>query len=246
MNRSFRAYKRKRGLVRVLLACIFAAALEGCGSLGMDGSLRAAQVRFVQVSAGGSEMDFYVNGSGAAYGLGFASFTSYLPVSPGSVNLGVTKAGSGLTLVQAQSGLTGGHQYTAVLSHGMADLREVVFADQDSPAPQGQIALRVLNEVDGVAATTVYVIAVGSAASAGASTSTLTLNTGAASVYVLLPAGGSYTVTSTVPGGALNVPIASVTVKAVSGAVRTVVFAGPVQVGGHGVVGFALEDQNTP
>ncbi len=228
------------------IGCLLAPGLSGCGSLGVDNSLSAAQIRFVQVSQGGPEMDFYINGAGAAYSLGFASFTSYLPVSPGEASLGVTKAGSGQPLAGTQGGLSGGHQYTAVLSHGLGNLRESVFADQDAPAPPGQIALRVLNEVEAVPSVSIYVIPAGTGTGGASPASVFSLAAGAASGYVNVPAIGGYTVTATVAEGTLNLPIGSVNVKAGSGAVRTVVFAGAMQSGGHGVVGFALEDVNAP
>ena len=243
VNRSLAALRRWRVLAFSCGPVAFG--LAGCGSLGVDTSLSAAQIRFVQVSPGGPDMDFYVNGSGAAYGLGFATFTSYLPVNPGLTSLSVTKAGAGQALAQGQTGLLAGHQYTAVLSHGMGNLREVVYADQDTPAPQGQIAVRVLNEVEAMPAVSVYVVPAGSGGGVPP-VAVFSLSAGGASGYLDLPANGSYTVTAMVAEGALNVPIGSVTVKAVSGAVQTLIFGGTVQSGGHGIVGFALEDVSTP
>src|SRR5579875_3285466 len=95
--------------------CLAMTALSGCGSVGFDSSLSAAQVRFVDVSPGSPEMDFYVNGTGAAYSVGYANFTSYLPVSPGFVSVSAHRAGSGAPLAGAEMNLAGGQQYTAVL-----------------------------------------------------------------------------------------------------------------------------------
>jgi hypothetical protein len=76
--------------------------------------------------------------------------------------------------------------------------------------------------------------------------STLNVASGAASGYVVEPASASYTVTAAVADGVLEVPVASVSVKGTSGAVRTVVFGGVLQAGGHGAVGFALDDADAP
>lgn len=218
--------------------------LSGCGSLAMDAGSSAAQIRFVQVSPGSPELDLHVNGTGAAYGLGFASYTSYLPVSPGAASLSATKSGTGQALVNVQGSLSGGQQYTVVVSHGLANLQERVYPDQSTPALQGQMALRAINAVEGVGAVTVYI----TPGTSGTTTPVSTLNvaSGAASGYVDEPASGSYTVTAAIPEGVLQVPVASVSVKASSGSVRTVVFAGAPQAGGHGVVGFALEDADAP
>ena len=214
--------------------------LSGCGSLAADSSLSAAQVRFVQVSPGSPELDFYVNGSGAAYGIGYESFTSYLPVSPGTASFGVSRAGLGQPLVAAQSPLVGGHQYTVLVSHGLGSLQEHIFADQETPAPVGEVAVRVLNAVEGAPSITVHI---GSVRGSASSPPVLNLGTASASAYFNVPAPGSYTVTATLGDHGLTFPLESVTVKAGSGAVRTVVFAGTAHPDAHSnVVGFVLED----
>ncbi len=218
--------------------------LTGCGSLGTDTSLSAAQVRFVEVSPGGPQMDFYVNGAAVAYGVGFENFTSYLPVSSGTVNLSVSRAGGAQALAGAQRVLGGGRQYTAIVSHGLGSLQEHVYADQDTPAPAGQVALRVLNEVEGTGSLTVYISPVTANA---APTAVMNVGTGSASGYVTVPVAGGYTVVATVTERGLNMPLGSVTIKAGSGAVRSVVFAGTTQPGLRtGVVGFTLTDADVP
>ena len=217
----------------------------GCGSVGAEGSLSAAQVRFVEISPGAPAMDFYVDGAGAAYNIGFANFTSYLPVTPGVSSLHVSRAGSGQVLATAQGALSGGRQYTVVVSHGLGNLQERVYQDQDTPAPAGQMALRVLNGLEGVGSVSVYVMAAGGPGS-GPPVSVFSVGNGAASGYANLPANGSYAITATIAEGALNVPVASVTLKAASGAVRTVVFAGVAQAGGRGAAGFSLQDVDVP
>ena len=214
-------------------------ALSGCGSMGMDGSMAAAQVRFVEISPGAPEMDFYVNGTGEAYGVGYANYTSYLPVVPGAVVISANRAGTGQTLGTAGGVLSPGRQYTAVVSHRLGGLQAHLFEDQDGPAPAGQMAMRVLNEVDAPGVLTVYVAPLGSG---GTPPTVLNVPGGGASGYVSLPATGSYTVSATLGDAALRIPVSTVTVKATAGAVRTVVFGGVVQTGAHGAVGFALDD----
>ncbi len=186
-------------------------------------------------------MDFYVNGTGSAYGVGYESFTSYLPVSPGTADLSIHRAGTGRGLLTTQAALSGGHHYTAVVSHTLGSLQERVFEDQEAPAPAGQMALRVVNATGGVSPLTVYVAPTRS--STAVPETALPVATGTASAYLLKTAGVDYTVTATVADGGLSLPVASVTVKSGSGAVRTVIFGGTALPGGHGaVVGFVLTD----
>jgi hypothetical protein len=228
-------------LLRGGAACLLGVACSGCGSVGADISLSMAQVRFVEVSAGAPEMDFHVNGAGAAYGVGFANFTSYLPVNPGATSISVHKAGAEQAIATAQAQLAGGQQYTAVISRHNGTYQEHVLQDQDAPAAPGQIALRVLNELASTSPAAVYVAPLDGDGNTGAP-AVLNTGTGTASAYLLLPATRSYLVTATVLQGGLNLPVASLVVKAPSGAVRTVVFAGEVQAGTHNAVAFALND----
>jgi hypothetical protein len=185
-----------------------------------------------------------VNGSGAAFGLGFATYTSYLPALPGTVNLSATKAGAGQPVVTTQTTLGNGQQYTAVLSHGLGNLQEKLYTDQQTPAAQGQIALRVIDAAEHPGVLKIFVAPGGNGAAP--SLTVLSLVTGSASGYVTVPSTGTLTVTATVGEGVLDVPVATVPLKATSGAVRTIVFAGTLQAGAHGVVGFALDDVDAP
>lgn len=230
----------RRGGV-ALVTGVLAFAVAGCGSSGNFGAFPAARVRFVQVSPGAPEMDFFVRDAGAAYQLSYESYTSYLPVSPGDASFSASRAGSAQSLAGTQMMLAPGRQYTAVLVHGLGSLEERLYPDQDTPATPGQTALRVLNEVEGTGALQVYVSAT-DASGQPSPLRELTVLAGAASAYLELPAGVSYTVVSTTNHNSLNLPLGSVTLKAVSGATRTVVFAGVAHGESHRVVGFTLND----
>lgn len=211
--------------------------------MGADGSPTAAQVRFVQVSPGAPEMDFYVNGMGAAYGLGYESFTSYLPVSPGGASLSANRAGSGQVLANLQGTINGGHQYTVILGHGLNAVQEHVYEDQVTPAPAGQTAIRVLSEITGAGTVNVYITPAGASTPA----TSFSVAAGSGSSYGNLPTTTTYTVTAAITEGGLSLPVANVTVRGGSGAVRTVVFAGVVSPVAHsGVVGFSLDDVDSP
>ncbi len=222
-------------------------AITGCGMVSAGAPGAVAQVRFVEVSPGAPEMDFSVNGASAAYGVGYESFTSYLPVAPGTATLSVNRIGGGQVLASAQGALAGGKQYTAVLAHGPGNLQMHLFDDQDTPAAPGRMSLRFINEVEGAGNTTVYLVAAGPSAST-VPVAVVSVAPGTASAYLDLPAGAGYTAIATESQAGLHLPVGeNVNIKGSSGAVRTVVFAGTVPAVGHGrVVGFTLADADLP
>lgn len=245
---SFRAKRSLHPVGRLsamVALCLSGLITSGCGSVGADSSLSVAQVRFVEVSPGAPEMDFHVNGTGAAYGVGFATFTSYLPVIPGASVISANKAGSEQAIVATQTQLAGGHQYTAVISRRAGSVQQHVFQDGDVPAPVGQIAVRVLDELETTVPVTLYIAPAGTDGTSG-SPAVLSAGAPGAGTYRYLPSTGSYLVTASVSQGGLSLPVASIVVKAASGAVRTVVFAGEVQAGTHNAVAFTLDDASAP
>lgn len=234
----------RRRMVLVAVCSGLVAGTTGCGSAGYDSSLSAAQIRFVHVSPGSPEMDFFVNGTGAAYGVGFTNYTSYLPVLPGPGTVGVRRQGTEFMLSATEATLAGGHQYTAVVSRGLGNLREQILADQETPAAAGTVAIRVLNEVEGETPLKLYVSPNNSGPTPPPAV-VRSLATGSSTGYMTLPV-GSYTLTLSVVEGALSMPLGSTVVRAGSGAVRTVVFAGTAQAGGRRVAGFVLDDADAP
>ena len=215
---------------------------EGCGSLGADVASGAALIRFVEVSPGSPELDFYVNGTGAAYGLGFESFTSYLPVSPGGTMLSVREAGGPHTLAISQTTLAGGHQYTAILRRGLGNLHQEILQDQSEPASAGEISLRIVNAIEGLPSLAVHLTSERAGGTA-ATPLTLTLAEGAESGYMRLPAGETYEVIAVAAGSTTALPLSKSMVRADSGSVRTLVLAGVAKAPNHGhVVAFVLDD----
>jgi hypothetical protein len=135
-----------------------------------------------------------------------------------------------------------------VVSHRPGSLEEHVYPDQDTPAPEGHVAVRVLNEAEAAGTLTVYVTPVENGDSTPGPIGLVHVGTDAASDYLDLPArgSGSYMLTATVAQAGLNLPVGSVTLKAASGAVRSVVLSGTAQAGVHGVTGFVLDDADAP
>lgn len=218
-------------------------ALTGCGSLGEDASQTVAQVRLVEMAPGAPDLDLYLNGSGAAYGVGYESFTSYLPVAPGGVTVALHRAGGGQALTSGEVMLNGGHQYTVIATRHGGSLQQHVLVDAEDPAAPGRMGLRIVNEVGGAGTLAFHVAAFAKEGQHGTA-SRVDVSAGAASSYLDLPADPEgYEVEATLPGAGLTLPVAKVTVHGRSGSIRTVVFGGSLAPGGHpAVIGFVLAD----
>ena len=216
-------------------------AVAGCQNITVD-SAAAAEVRFVNTSMDAPPFDMYVSGTGAAYNLGYATFTSYVALSPGEYQLKANRAGTTQALANAHVTLAGARQYTAVIGNVLGGLQETLYPDQKAPAPAGMMAVRVLQESSGAGPLSIYLVPNGGSAS---STTPLAADLGyaASSGYVNIPAGTSYSVAVlTGAPGAHATLLSGVAVPVSSGAVHTLVI-GDAPVGSkERLCGFVLDD----
>lgn len=228
--------------------CAVALGLTGCQSITAD-SPDAAQIRVVDTSTDAPGLDLYLNGNGTAYNLGFATATSYIPVTPGEYRISANRANTSQALVTARATLGGTRQYTALVSNTLNNLQETVYPDMNAPAPPGMISVRVLHAASGMGSVDVYLVPI---AGSLATTAPLVRDLGYAGggAYVNLPANTAYTVAA-VPTGVhpatagASTTLSNVSVSGGSGAVRTVVIS-DAQLGGKGLYGFVLKDFDTP
>jgi hypothetical protein len=170
-------------------------------------------------------MDFYAGGAALAYSVDFGSASTYMPLAPGNVRLSANGANSNQMLVMTNAGLVAGRQYTAVVANVAASLEETIYSDQTTPAPAGQVAVRVIDAATRGGNVDLYMVPAG-----GRLTATAAVRAGvafgASTGYVMLPA-GTYSLV-VVPGGtaptnqALPLLTAPQTTYA-AGSVRTVV-----------------------
>jgi len=131
---------------RILLATVLTSlcwALPGCQSI--TPNTNYAEIRFIDAS-NGSGVDIYEGTTAIVYNVGFATVSSYVPISPGSYRFTADTAGSSQALVSTTGSISAGKQYTVMVSNVEPNLQEQVFTDQSTPAPSGQIAVRVINE----------------------------------------------------------------------------------------------------
>lgn len=198
--------------------------LSGCQGI----SINSAQLRVIDASPDAGTIDSYQNNSALAYNLGFGTMTTYIPMAPGAYNLAADKAGTRQTLVTGTETLAPGKQYTQIISAGLANLQQTILLDQSTPAPVGQVSLRVMNETTHPGALDVYLVPLASASNKAMSASPLAVNlaAGGNTGYINLPE-GTYAI-DVVPAGT---PLTSSTVTLLSGeqleypsgAVRTLV-----------------------
>jgi hypothetical protein len=220
--------------------------LSGCQSI-VANTPDAAEVRFVDTSLDAPAVDVYVNGTGVAFNLGYATFSSYVPVTPGSSQISATKANTGQTLVAAHAALAGAHQYTAVVSNRLGSLEENIYPDVAPAVVPGTLSVRVLDAAE-AGAVDVYLLPPPGGGQATAIAKNLGYPGDAG--YEHIPAGVSYTVLA-VPAGAAPTTAnalagSGVTVSGAPGAARTVVLSEAQRGEAKRMYAFVLDDFETP
>ena len=221
----------RRALQLGLLAAL-CVALPGCQSINMN----SAQLRVIDASPDTGPIDSYQNNEALAYNLDFGNVTSYAPMSPGTYTLAADRAGTRQTLAAIRGTLLAGKQYTEIVGNIAASLQPTLLLDKSTPAPPGQIQLRLVQQLTHTSAVDVYLVPKNGGRLAASSPLITNLVFGANSGYLTVPA-GSYAI-EVVPAGTILVP-ATVTLLSgaqndyASGAVRTVVLIDQEIVGPH-------------
>lgn len=224
-HRSASATVPRRAILRTALL-LAAAALSGCQSFNTN----SAQLRVIDASPDAGVVDAYQNSSALAYNLGYGTMTSAIPMSPGVYNLAAVKAGTRQALVASTDTLAAGKQYTEIIGSGLANLQQTLFLDQSTPAPAGQIAVRVIDEATHSGAVDVYFVPITPLSGKFTSTPPLVANLGfgfgSSSGYLNVPA-GTYAIevvpTGTTLASSTVTLLSGAQINYASGAVRTIV-----------------------
>lgn len=201
-----------------------AAALSGCQSFNTN----SAQLRVIDASPDAGVVDAYQNSSALAYNLAYGTMTSAIPMSPGVYNLAAVKAGTRQALASSTDTLAAGKQYTEIIGSGLANLQQTLFLDQSTPAPAGQIAVRVIDEATHSGAVDVYFVPITPLSGKFTSTPPLVANLGfgSNSSYLNVPA-GTYAIevvpTGTTLASSTVTLLSGAQINYASGAVRTIV-----------------------
>jgi hypothetical protein len=200
------------------LLALAALGLAGCQSIDQNN----AQLRVIDASPDAGVIDAYQNSTGLAYGLSFGNETSYVSMVPGTYTLSTDKANTRQTLTTGQTTLLAGHQYTEIVGNIAANLQQTVLQDQTTPAPAGQVALRIVQQAPHAGPVDIYLVPSGGRPTPFATNLLFGKNTG----YLLVPA-GTFAI-DVVPTGTVLVN-STITLQSGSqnqydsGAVRTVV-----------------------
>jgi len=200
------------------------APLVGCQNIA--GSVPVAQVRIIDASPDAPGLDIYQNGSGLAYNIGFGTVTSYVGIAPGVSTISADTKGSKQQLSSAKGTFAASTDYTVLIGDVAAELGETILTDQSTPAPSGQISVRVLDQATRFSTgVDIYLVPSGSTV-AMASPILTNVVFGSNSGYLNVPAGTYQVVllpTGTVPAAA-TVPIyTGAKVTYAPGAARTLV-----------------------
>ena len=142
------------------------AGLPGCQSIAGGGNTTTgagsgiSELRLIAASPDAPGLDFYLNSNALAYNLGFATYTSYIPLASGSYTVSADTAGSNppQVLVSSAATLASGFQYTALVGNVNANLQETILQDQSQPAPTGEISFRILDQATRIGAVDIYLI----------------------------------------------------------------------------------------
>ncbi len=221
---------RRAVLHAALLVAV--AALSGCQSF----NTTSAQIRVIDASPDAGVVDAYQNRSARASNLASGTVPSAIPLSPGVYNLAAVKAGTRQALVASTDTLAAGKQYTEIIGSGLANLQQTLFLDQSTPAPAGQIAVRVIDEATHSGAVDVYLVPIAPLSGKLTSTPPLVANLGfgSSSGYLNVPA-GTYAIEVVPTGTALASStvtlLSGAQINYASGAVRTIVLIDQETVG---------------
>jgi len=190
-----------RYALRLGAAALAVSALSGCQSIDVNSS-NATLVRVFNASPDSTGFDFYTGKTLIVANLGFTYNTTYVPLNPGTQSITTDQASTTQVLATVSASLGSQKNYTVITSNVAANLQETIFADQNSPAPIGQIAVRVINEATRIGAVDIYLVPSGGKLSTTIPVVTdviFNMNTG----YIDIPT-GTYSVailpTGTSPG----------------------------------------------
>ena len=183
--------------LRVALATL-AAVLTGCQGISREQPL--SQVRVIDVSPDAPAIDIHQSSAPGLYNVAFGTVSSYISVPSGPYTHTAYTAGTRQRLAAVNSSFLDGGQYTVLTGNTAAALQMTILRDQSTPAPAGQVSLRVLNQTTRRGnAFDVYLLPAGSpltaliplASHAGFGTNTGYINTPSGTYSILAFASGS-------------------------------------------------------
>lgn len=184
---------------RLIALVALTAALAGCQSIA--GIQPISQVRVIDASPDAPALDIYQNSAATLYNVGFGTVSSYIPTASGAYTHAAYTAGTQQQLASLHTVLSVGGQYTVLAGSVAANLQMTVLRDQSTPAPAGQVALRIIGQTTRAGAFDLYLLPSGSALTTGLAPITTNIAFGSNTGYINAPS-GTYSIVA-LPAGAL-------------------------------------------
>lgn len=229
---------------RHLVAIASIAALTGCQAIS---SAPQSQLRIIAASADTPGFDLYRGPAAVAFNLDFGTVTSYIPLTPGIDTISAETAGTRQVLSSSKATLAASNQYTVLIGNCASSLQQLILVDQSQPAPQGQIALRFIDQATRVGPVDIYLVPAGQRLTAVTPLVTGVLF-GANTGYLNIPT-GTYTVVM-VPTGTAPVSTAAIytgpQVSYSSGSARTIILMDQQPIAVSGLQVITAEDYTSP
>lgn len=182
-----RTNSSRRARLFVGAMAVGALLMVGCQSIDMAPE-NVAHVRVIAASPDAGSMDFYAGGTALAYGVDFGAASTYVPLPAGNIRLSANTASSTQMLIAENTPLVAGRQYTAVVTNVAASLQETIYADQTTPAPTGDVAVRVIDAATRAGNVDLYMVPANEKLKATAAVRA-GVAFGSSTGYALLPAG---------------------------------------------------------
>lgn len=133
---------RVSGLILAALAFVFFA---GCGGGSNDVTPQTAQLRVLHASPDAPNVDVYVDSAKVLSNVPYPTLSAYLTVAAGTHHIQVNAANTTTTVIDVSPTLANGNAYTAIAANFVASIEALLATDATTPAPSGQVRLRVIH-----------------------------------------------------------------------------------------------------
>ncbi len=242
----FKIRQLVRQAAHLLAVAVTLGSLSGCQSIIGNPSL--SQIRIIDVSPTTPSLDIYHGRDALAYGLGFGTITSYVPITPGAYTIAANSTGTAEVLSAVNGTFLPATQYTVLISDTAAGPQQLTLKDQNQPAPSGQIALRFIGQSTRIGPVDVYLVHRGQTladARPVVTNITLGVNTG----YLNIPT-GTYTIVmlpaGTIPTSTTAPAYTGTQVAYADGSARTVILIDQLLTSGYHLQVITAADYDPP
>jgi len=233
--------------VRLAALSVLLAPLFGCQTIASSNA-SGSQVRIIDASPDAPGLDIYQNTSVVAYNMGFGTITSYVPITPGIYTISADTAGSRQVFSSSKATFGANQQRTVLIGNVATSLETLVLLDQSSPAPSGEVSVRIIDQATRLGGVDVYLVPDGqkiTAVNPLVTNVSFSTNTG----YLNIPT-GSYTLvllpTGTVPTVTTVAAYTGADITYPAGSARTVILLDQILLNNPGFQVIIADDYDSP